>query len=233
VTDFLGGRANRLNVVVVVAALATVGVALALFLTRRDPAERIRDQLARDVGAACEKLGAHLAGAHAGAKAMVILPYPPDDIEGQTAAMLAGLEKGFAGKIVIAVRHRPEMPPEWRDVDWKTAGEDVYRNLPPVGTWFTATALDDMIAEHGKGCDVVVCLAGLPSGAAALRAPRTDDSPVLAFLAPPGPKVEGLIASGAIAAAIVIDLGGPDNEGTGRYRLLTPDNIGVRPKQPS
>ncbi len=195
----------RAKAVTVVCAMTAIVVAVA-HAAWRDTPSAMRAQLERMelayTGVSTQMLGHHLAAEHPGAKVMVIYPMAHLRDPGRFEALMTGLERGLGEQAAILVRHDPELPKAYHVADFardKEAFEEI-----DVNSWFNAAYFDRMIEAHGKNCDVVISLAGLPDDYANMRFWNKPGRPRMALAYYGAPGLRHAVREGFIDAAVVM-----------------------------
>lgn len=191
---------------------------------------------------AVERLAMHLAQHHAGAQAIIILPFEWRTSEAHRQAMSAALKRGLSDQIQVLATIDPPLPQAV-----KKAYESRYNSadmeqveIPDFASWFTASYFDGLVeAELSKAATdkatIIVSLAGLPEDSTRLRILRGSVRPKLAAVFGPVYALKNLIARGDIIAA-TDHHPAPNHEAQPpeeeiatafdrRYLLITPENL--------
>jgi len=148
-----------------------------------------------------QKLAQHLVDTNAGTKAVVILPLDvvrrPEYLE----AVTEGLTLGFGEKIEIVETVEAPVPPQYSDVE--LGDDNAMDALPPISSWYNAPFMDQVMFDAmGKGCDLIVCLAGLPEDAAKMGFWKAPNRPKVAVLANFPAMVKAHVDAGHVVAAV-------------------------------
>jgi hypothetical protein len=233
----------RGSAVTMVAALVGLTVAFARLLTggggAADHPVKVKEIIYAAIAA--ERLGLHLAEHHAGARAVVILPFELRTSEEHRAAMAQGLLKGLGDKVSVVRTIDPALPPAVKRAllsRYRSATME-QEDVPDFATWFDAAFLDQLLAESTAAVEpptLIISLAGLPEDVVRLRALRTAAKPKLATISAPVHALHSLIARGDILA-VVETHPSPNHEALPpredvvtafdrRFLLITPANLG-------
>lgn len=146
-------------------------------------------------------LGAHLAERYPNKRTMVIMPFAyMADME-RRDAQIEGLLEGIAGRLDIVQELNP-LPPEFLRTEkaLKQLEEDP-ESLPSIDSWFNAKYFNEIVKEHGNGCELVISLVGMPEDFEKVKLyPKV---PVrLAVYQGPTSVMGPALASGAIVANV-------------------------------
>lgn len=195
---------RRGNVVAIVAAAVGVVAALGhgLGLFSEPPPVHQRERAYEHI--AGQRVGVYVAEQKPGARVVVIAPFEHYVYERRRQALLVGLTEGLGDAVTVTATVEPPLPPDVRAA-YEAYGEgegEGDEEFPPIDAWFTVDYFDNLLAEHAGDADVVISLAGLPTGAAKLAFWDRADRPVIVSVFGPSPVLGDRIASGDVLAAV-------------------------------
>lgn len=207
----------RGNAVAVLAAVvgmtAALGYSLGLFSDPPPVHERERNY----EHIAGERVGLYVAEQKPDARVVVIAPFEHYTYEPRRQALLAGLTEGLGEQVTVIETVEPPLPPDVRAA-YEAYGEgEGDEQFPPIDAWFTVDSFDALLAEHAGDADVIISLAGLPTGAEKLAFWDRADRPALVTVFGPSLLLAHRIASGDILAAVKDRL-------SARHSLETPSD---------
>ncbi len=161
----------------------------------------------------------------------------PEQVHSYQEAGVAGLRKGFGGKVELKVVF-PELKPEVLTNPGSISVDP--NSTTPLSFLVAERAFDDLIRQH-PDCQLAVTLIGLPVNLAAVEAWTKPGAPKFALLLPDwrvvGTRaaIRDAFTSGKIAAAVMDKPDAPQNfsvnpgsyqeEFAKRYSLVTPETV--------
>jgi len=230
--------------IAVIAAIlcVTVGALRVLWPPTDEVQHPVKVKEAHFAAIAVERLGMHLAEHHAGADAIVILPFEWRTSESHRTAMKEAITRGLAGHINVVATIDPPLPLSVRaayESRYNSADQEQVE-IPDYSTWFTAAYFDGLVADayakaSASNSTIIISLAGLPEDSAKMKLLRGHRRPKFAAVFGPVYALQPLIARGDILAATDHHPAPnhealPPNEAIAaafnrRYLLITPENL--------
>jgi len=185
-----------------------------------------------------EYLAQHLAEAHPGAKAIIVLePSMGGTGDGQTKPLLEGLRRGLQGKIEIVAEVAPQVPANMKgamgEMPMAEGSGMEGEMMPPLEMWFKSALMIELLAPYKGQYDMVITTIGLPQDAQNL--PFWKDKTPVVIASGSIYELRKPIQSGMIVAAVtynpkaVYDENDPPRDLKAafdkRYLLVTPENV--------
>ena len=199
----------------IICALIALGCALASILKGGGAESNRLVDIDRRLQEVCgEKLGLHLAEAHAGAKAIILVEPTASGATPTPSPLLDGLRKGMGTAITIVEEVAPEVPGGAQAATMNEAqpmpdaaggGQAGAAALPPLEFWFTSKIVDGIINDYKGKCDMVITTIGLPSDVRNMKFWTMKERPKLVLAKGSVYDLRKAIEGEAVVAAIAFN----------------------------